>query len=310
MKAVVGWLTRVGRVPILALAAVVVGASGVAALMARSTTTGQDSPPVSPLALVVVGLLAVLVVITLARLAVMLAGVDPEADRIAQGLATGPAQRRLLARWLQRTRWARNVGGVAGLAWWLLGTSAQGDLLLYGVGGLAIGSIAAQLHQVGRVRGPRTASLERRSLDGYLQPGRRWRMIAVAAGGALLALAGLATGSAAATRFGAVAVAVVAVAHLAQRRVAGRPRAALPPLLQDADDLARALAIDRGLAQPATYFGLVLIAHGAIGLEPTIGAAATAISLAAWIYALYAWWQNRRLGLDWVMAPAPATAAS
>ena len=49
---------------------------------------------------------------------------------------------------------------------------------------------------------------------------------------------------------------------------------------------------------------LALVAHGASNLEPSIGALAVLASIGAWLYALVAWWQNRRLGLDGVMKRA------
>jgi hypothetical protein len=279
-------------------------------LLASGATVDGEGPSISLLRSVVLGVVLLLTVVIVARTAVLLAGVDPEADRIAGRLVHGTDQQRLLSRWLQRTRWARNVGGLAGLAWWLFGTSASGDLLLLGVGGLAIGSIAAQLHHVGAAGGRRTASLDRRSVAGYLRPGWRWRLMAVALGAVLLGLTGLAYGNREAALFGLVAVGVVGVTHLVQRRVAGRRRPALSASLQAADDLARELAIDRGLAQPAFYFALVLIAHGAYGLADDIGGVAIVVSIGAWFYALWAWLRNRRLGLDFLMAQAPLRPAA
>ena len=283
----------------------VVAISGV--LFARGATSGDGSMSFGHF--LVVGLVLALVIVVVMWFGVMLAGVDPDAAVIAEELASAPDQRRLLSRWLQRSRWARNVGGLSGITWWVLGTSTHGDLLLCGVGGIAIGSMTAELHHVRRFSGPRTASLDRRSVSDYLPVGGRRRMLVVAllsmamiVGGVVLDHAG------SAVPWGLVSFLVVVAAHLVQRRVAGRPRPALAAGLRHADDLARQLAIDRGLAQPATYCALALLAHGSVDLEPSLGGAAIAMSIGAWLYALYAWWQNRRLGLDSLMdrrQPAP-----
>jgi hypothetical protein len=258
---------------------------------------------------VLVSVFVVLIALSFARLVAMLAGVDPGAIAIAHELASAPDQRRLLARWLRRTRWARNVGGVAGFTAWTF-TLLAGDVLLYGVGGIAIGSMVAQLHHARRPRGRRTASLDRRMVGAYISIGSRRRMIAVAILSVGLIIAGVAlndTGTAAS--WGLVAFVELAAAHLVQRRVAARPRPALTTGLRQADDLLRGLAIDRGLAQPATYFALFLFAHGSRQLEPILGGAATMISVGTWLYGLYAWWQNRRLGLDFLIEQPPAVAA-
>ena len=299
------WLLRWHGLPVVALL-VFISLPVVLFARASSDSGGGASIP----QLVVVGLLGVAVLVLVIRLPAMLAGVDPDAAVIAAGLTAAPDQQRLLTRWLQRTRWARNVGGVAGLVWWVFGTSLQGDVLLYGVGGVAIGSVAAQLHHVTRPSGTRTARLDRRTVADYLPPGWRRRMIATAALAAALAVAGLVLDdSGSAAPWGGAALVALGACHVVQRRVAGRPRPALATGLALADDLARQLAIDRGLAQPATYFALALIAHGASELEPSLGGWATLISVGAWLYALSAWWRNRRLGLDAVLdrpLPAPA----
>jgi hypothetical protein len=71
--------------------------------------------------------------------------------------------------------------------------------------------------------------------------------------------------------------------------------------LTRADDLARELAIGRGLARPATFFALALVARGCFSLEPAIGDLARLLGGAAWVYAVYLWWHNRRLGLDFLL---------
>ncbi len=304
MKRLPRWLTRHNGLGLIALGA---AATTPVVLLARSGSNTSRSAA----ELVVLLLVALAVAVLLARIGVMLAGIDPDAERIAQHLAVAPDQQRLLTRWLGRTRWARNMAGLAGITWWIFGTSAHGDLLLYGVGGVAVGSMAAQLHHVRRPMGPRTASLARRSVEQYLPAPWRRRMLVVTGLG-LVTIAGSMTVNHAgdALGWGIAALAIMTGAHIMQRRVAGRARPALATGLTSADDLARSLAIGRGLAQPATYFGLALIAHGAVHFEDSLGVVATALSAAAWLYALSSWWQNRRLGLDSLLdQPLPAAAA-
>ncbi len=305
MNVVTRWFTQHRRLPLMA------GFLAVAipfTFVARSTTDGSATAPGQ---LVLIGLLLLALAVAIAQLGVMLAGVDPEATVIAQQLASAPDQQRLLTRFLQRTRWARNVGGLAGLTWWVIGTSLNGDILLYGVGGVAIGSMAAQLHHVRRPTGPRTASLDPRSVADYIPANWQRRMIVVAVMAGGLIVGGMAMSDArTATYWGVAALITLGGAHLIQRRVAGRPRPALASGLQQADDLARELAIDRGLAQPATYAALAIFAHGSRAFESSLGGIATALSVGAWLYALYAWWQNRRLGLDIVIGQRQPVAST
>jgi hypothetical protein len=82
--------------------------------------------------------------------------------------------------------------------------------------------------------------------------------------------------------------------------VATRARPALSPTLTRADDLVRELAICRGLARPATFLALALLARAAFALRPTLGLAGSLLGFAAWCYAFTLWWHNRRLGLDFL----------
>lgn len=259
--------------------------------------------------------LAVLVLVVLATINVssMLAGVDPEAPLIADRLADSPEQQRLLTRWLQRTRWTRSVGGFAGIVWWVIGTSTRGDLLLLGLGGVALGSMAAQLHQVRRLPGLRTASLDRRTVAQYSRSSERRRMAGVTACAALLTGTGIINAAelgVGPALWGLFALSVLAIATAIQTRVARRPRPALGSDLRYADDIARTLAIGNGLGEPATYWAVAIAAHGVRLLEPVIGGAATALSTLAWFYALGSWWRNRRLGLGHLLTAPTGGEAS
>ncbi len=295
MRAFIDWMARRNRLPAVAAG---LGLLALTTIATVSYSDGSDAT-MSIGQLLLVGTLGVILLIALAQTLVTLAGFDPDAALIATRLAADPAEQALLDRWLNRTRWARNVGGLAGLVWWLFGTSLNGDVLLLGVGGVALGSMAAQLHHVQRRSGPRTASLQRRAVGDYLSVGSKRHLVAVGVASLSMFVAGLALGEGRTSAVWAfAALGVLLIANLVQRRVAARPRPALPAGLNAADDLARGLAIDRGLGQPAVYFALVLLAHGALDLRSSVGNLAWWIAAGCWLYALVAWWKNRRLGLD------------
>jgi hypothetical protein len=227
------------------------------------------------------------------------------ATEIADHLASDPDQRRLLVRWLTRARWARFVAGFSGCLMWIVGTSGGGDLLLLGTGGIAIGAMLAELHHVRPRKGPRTAGLRVRSVGDYLMSQDARRMIIVSLLAGAVVIVGAVEGhSRAAMWWGLGALFALGTARLAQVRVATRPRPALSESLTRADDLARELAIGRGLARPATYFALALIARGCyslMGVGGVVGSLGRVCAGAAWLYALYLWWHNRRLGLDFLL---------
>jgi hypothetical protein len=271
-----------------------------AIMITRVSSDGESG--VTNFAYVVLALVSIVVVVTLVQIARMFAGVDPEVPQLAQHLASDPDQQRLLTRWMLRARRARNIGGICGVIVWVLGTSLQGDLLLCGVGGIALGAMLAELHVVRRQKGPRTATLDVRAVADYLTDRDRNRMLAVVAAAlVMVATAVTVDGVDVAAWSGLAALFVLGAAHLVQRRVASRPRPAIAASLRHADDLARELAIGRGLAQPATYFGLALLARSAFALRPEVGDIAVLLGVAAWICALVLWWSNRRLGLDFLL---------
>ncbi|MEO7369372.1 MAG: hypothetical protein ABI949_17180 [Ilumatobacteraceae bacterium] len=277
--------------------AVLVGAG---LLTVRVSSGGEPGSTDAWMTVAIVALLAMVVFVGLG-LVLQLAGVDSEAPAIAQHLSADPQQQRLLQRWLERARWARFVGGLAGLLVWFLGTMAKGDILMFGSGGIAIGAVFAEMHHIRRAGGPRTARVQVRGVSDYLlERDARW-MIGVGA----VALVAAATGARsadtrAATWWGLGSCAALGLARLAQHRVVTRGRPAVSESLTRADDLARELAIGRGLARPATFFALALVARSCFALEPTIGDVARVLGVAAWITAFVLWWQNRRLGLDFL----------
>ncbi|MGH1489212.1 MAG: hypothetical protein ACRBK7_07435 [Acidimicrobiales bacterium] len=264
-----------------------------------SPNTGTSPLPMGLLVFLILAAVVLAVVMT-----TLLAGVDPDANRIAEALAEAPDQQRLLARWLLRTRWARNVGGLAGLTWWTIGTQTQGGLLVLGLGGVALGSMGAQLHQARRMPGLRTATLDRRTVAQYSRISVRRRMIAASLAAVVLGFVGLVHSDSvgaltAVSSFGALMV--LAATWAIQRRVAGRPRPALTTDMRRADDMARILAIGKGLAEPGTFWAVALMSYGVVGLEPAYSGWSYVVSTLGWFYALGLWWDNRRLGLDHIL---------
>jgi hypothetical protein len=270
------------------------------AVLITARTTGNDRWTAGRIAVVVVfGALAACVMVVLLR---HLAGIDHEASDIAAGLAAEPEQRRLLTRWLQRARWTRWIGGFCGVLAWLLATNAKADVLLFGTAGIALGAVAAELHHLRRARGPRTARLEVRTVGDYLMPYDARQMIRVAVVALVLAVAAMwSSHTRSATWWALAAIVVLGLCRLAQWRVATRARPALSPSLTRADDFVRELAVSRGLARPATFLALALIARAGFAMRPSIDVLGTIIGFAAWCYAYTLWWHNRRLGLDFVL---------
>lgn len=275
---------------------VVIAASVVVVARTDDGTAADSGPALGEYALIaIVGLIAAIVAVNLLLRA---AGVDVEAGEIAERLAVQPDQQRLLTRWLERARWARFVGGLSGVIVWIFGTRADGNPFLWGFAGIAAGGVIAELHHLRRPSGPRTARLEVRSVRNYLWPFTGWHMVGTAAAGALVALVGTVVADWSAAALAGGATAVIGVGHLVQRRVASRPRPALPDSLRTADDLARELAIDRNIAWPCTYFGLSLVATACNELSGYVATIVPFLGLVAQFYAIGLWWRNRRLGLD------------
>ncbi len=280
------------------IALVAINTTAAVILMARAD---GDEPTLGLIIMIGVGVIWALVIV---HLLLRVAGVDAEASEIAAALAADRDQQRLLTRWLERARWFRFVGGLCGVIVWFLGARADGNPFVWGFAGIAAGAVAAELHHLRRPSGPRTARIEVRSVRNYLWPFAGWHMVATAALGAAFAVVALVVRAWSSVALACGAVAVIAVGHLVQRRVASRPRPALPDSLRAADDLARELAIDRNLAWPCTYFGLSLVATAALRVGNDLWALGLAGGMAQF-YAIGLWWRNRRLGLDWVLRERP-----
>ncbi len=194
------------------------------------------------------------------------------------------------------------MGGFAGIVAWFLGTQTQGDLLVLGTAGIAAGAVLAEMHHIRRPAGPRTARLEVRTVGDYLTRTDARRMVGVAAAATVMASVGVVSAETrSATWWALGALVALGIARFAQQRVATRARPALSPSLTRADDLARELAIGRGLARPFTFFALALVARSCFALEPSVDGLAQLLGVVAWLCAFGLWWQNRRLGLDFLL---------
>jgi len=253
--------------------------------------------------------LACVFLVAAVQLFVLLSGVDSDVDLIAGELSSDNCQQRLVARWLSKARWARNVGGLAGVCIWAVGTEAGGSLLIWGFGGITIGAMVAEFHHIRPSRGRRTATLVNRSVSDYLPSSERRRMMGVAVGAIVIGILGFVLGGTSVHWWSIAALAVLGLSTGAQRRVARRPRSGLPIALRYGDDTIRKLAISRGLARPSSYWALALLARGLSGFDSGRNGFVEALGVIIWIYAIYLWWNNRRLGLDYLLEsaePVPA----
>ncbi len=231
---------------------------------------------------------------------------DYQADVIAARLVAEGDGRELVARWLHRTRFYRNLFGLAGLIAWVSSWSngANGSTLLaFGLGGILTGAVVAEVHRANRSIGPRTASLSPRRVDAYLVARDQRRSVALAM--IWTALAGwtiVFRADRSALVLASVGLFTLGGVRLLQNRVASRPRSALTPELERADDLVRELAITRSLAQPANAFVCAMLLPALQMLhETSMGQLADVLGVAATVTALWWWAKNKRLGLDWLL---------
>lgn len=244
--------------------------------------------------LVLFGLVLAISGLGLFSLGLSLAGHDPAAERVAGELATDPAARLLLTRWLARTRWRRWLGGLLGAVTGLLVLGSGAGMASLALAGLMIGSCSAELHHLrgNRRSGPRTAGLTQRRLGDYTVRREQMGLGIVAAGSLVALVAGLVAAEPTGVRWAALGLLTLAATLALQWRIAVRRRPALPAELHEADDLARHLAVSRGVARPGLALGSAFLAQavGALGVS----------SLAAviWVVAVGLFWWGRGLGID------------
>jgi len=248
------------------------------------------------------GTLVLAMLVTIALLAALsllsiLSGADATLTRDAARLSSEPLQQALLRRWISRARWVRNVGGMAGVFVWLFATNGQGDILIFGIGGIAVGAVAGEMHLARPSQGARSADLTVRSLSRYL--GRREVAAGAVAGVACLVATGLALANGLGGRalIGSGGLGALAVVTLIGWRVALRRRPATTDSLRAADDLVRELAINHGLGAPGVSLAFALAGSALASMEPALGDSVAALSFICRVSAIAIWWFNRRLGL-------------
>ena len=311
---------------------IVVMVLGVLFVVPATSGGNGDSGGIAWVPAIVLAVALVLVCGALYTLGRNLAGYDPDAARIAERLSGDEASRRLLTRWLQRARWRRWLGGFLGVVVGVLLSDNEGlgPVVLMGFVGIMAGSLSAELHHWRRAAGPgaRAADLTRRHLGDYTVAGEQWLVgllaavalgvLAIEALGADVSGVGVpgvklssdSAGTVAGTAWpwASAALGVAAVVLVMQWRIVTRRRPALPAELRRADDLARRLAVSRGVAQPGMTLLLTLVgeALSQIGLR-AIGGTCQLLAVGLWI-------GTRRLGLDKLLrapaaVPAPEPAA-
>lgn len=234
----------------------------------------------------VVSALAVIVVIALVALAVWLVRTTTAVE--VDDLDIDADGRVLVARWADRAhRWRRDAAVPAVVAaaavslratdevsFGLMNTAGVtplwGDPVVAGLLALALGGLAAELHQLRPTRGGRrSAELRPRDLATLRRPSSRVRravlsgLVLVAIGWQVwLAPTPLSGGGPPAI---AVAAVVLVAGEVTERRIAGRPRPALPAGLVRADDLIRRAAV-RSVDDATSSAALMLLAWASLGL--------------------------------------------
>ncbi len=212
------------------------------------------------------------VVLTAASgLALNLAGFDPAGPRVVADVDATPLGRDLLVRWLSRSRYARFVGGSAGVIVGVgLGDGDLGPALLGLLAGVAVGGALAELHVAGRPGvARRTADLTARRLVDVVPAIDRIAAVALAVAAIIVMVTAPMVGgpgSSAAIRWALASLVVVVSLTGAQRGVVERGRPALDPDLRSADDLLRRLAATQGFARPAIALAAALLAEAFLAI--------------------------------------------
>jgi len=280
----------------------VIGAAFVSILFVVGTRSGDSSSS----SLLGFAFLAILTGLVLYSLALLLVLHDHEADELSVRLIRDPEGAELVARWLHRTRFYRNLGGLVGLILWVSSwnNGMNGSTVVaFGMGGILVGAIASELHRTRVASDPQTASLTPRRITNYLVTRDKRRT-------AVLVAIWLAT--AVASVFAEAGITPIVLAVLAvfvtggvvalQHRVATRPRPLLPPALERADDLCRELAITRSLAQPLNALSVALLVPAFQSFAGSqLEGFTAALVVAAWLTSVWWWAKNKRLGLDWLL---------
>jgi hypothetical protein len=229
------------------------------------------------------------------------------------------ATRELLGRWRDRARRWRTVAAVPAVALAVVGSvRVRGrldiglvdtvgtaplwtDPLLMGLLAITLGGLAAELHHLRRVpAGPRSADLRPRDVGTLRRRRSRVRrgclvvlLGAAVVGHVALVVPGHAPGSVGSL---VVAAAVLLLAEAVERRIAVRPREALPSELTVADDAVRRAAV-RSVDDTASSAVLLLLGWASLGmaslLPETQPYAAVAVVASLTVLGLSLWWAWR-----------------
>lgn len=264
--------------------------------------------------------------VSIAVLSVVAAALaPPPVGRLVQGTQGGPEMRVLFIRFVERSRRFRRLGALAGFmvamsisvvldneldgGWRVDGGIVP--LAAIALAGSIGGSLLAEGFRLRRPRGARTASLEPRDplryADAVAAGRERWVLGASAA--ALLA-AVLSGSPGLGVVLAVAALGLAALRRWATRRVALRPRPAVPARLIEADDEVRRLAVSAGISRPIVMLMALLAAAqwqlagdavvdsegGALGDVAELvadGASLMLLAASGWW-----WWQNRWFGLE------------
>ncbi len=292
---------RIRPMPIGAVVACIASAVLVVAGSQTESTATQGGGSTAWGLLLLAGVLALVA----GAIAYLLFSDDREATAVATRLAAEPDSVALIDRWLRRARFARNLGGLAGLIVWV-GTWTNGmngsTLVVCGMGGVLLGAVASELHRARPVAGPRTASLRPRTIASYLVSRDQRRTVILTAAWIATGWVAFGADSNGALWLSGLAIATLAGVRVLQWRIAARPRPALPDRMLAADDLVRELAITRGLAQPSNTFVLALFVPTLPLLDASpIGPWVDPLIVVAFVLSVWWWAKNKRLGLDWLL---------
>lgn len=252
----------------------------------------------------------------------------------AAALATGPSvppdSSALVERFIERSRRYRRGGAWAGIVLaTLVAVIAEaegqpligergvdlGVLFAIGLGGSVAGAVVAEAFRLRSPRGARTASLEVRDLSRYDDPVTTRRVRVVGGFGLVTGLMGMVLGAPTVALWLVPMALLALLRRWATRRIALRPRPALSPELQQADDQVRLMAASSGLGRPLATLSLLLLSFqlGALAnaaqervdsVDDPVGWASWVVgacalgAFAAIVLAVVWWAQNRSFGLE------------
>ncbi len=237
------------------------------------------------------------------------------------GVAPTAVRDVLVGRFIDRSQRFRRAGAIVALvlmaSYLIASDSADGngvnlDFLVFasiGLAGSIGGSILAEGFRVRR-HGPRTASLDVRDPGAYRDQAadQRERVILVLA--ALGLVGAMVTGEHPhrVIALGAVVVVLAGVRRWVMRRIALRPRPAVPADVAAADDEVRRLASSAGISRPMVTLGALAVSSqwfAVVSPGADLSLPIEVVSIIAWLGSIVLfltacgwWWTNRSFGLN------------